>query len=122
MAFDKFDGNVELYKGPNTNSISVITEGHRLFGKNPQATQFTADQANDCFKFMVTKAKEFGAYVDVFCPDLKDKLGKKQNRYTAEEILGFDMTEYNMSFQKGRFGVYLSINKPKSKSSNGMVL
>ena len=118
-----YDGKVELYKGPKTNAIKVIGDGDRLFGTNSKSTQFSADQANDCFKFMVTKAKEFGALVDVFCPDLKEKLGKDNNRFTVEQITSFDMTEYNMSFRKG-YGVYLQIVKAKSDGDNakGMVL
>ena len=106
-----YDGKIELYKGPNTNAIKPIGAGDRYFGTNPNATQFDNSTVADCFQFMVNKAKEKGCKVDVYCPDLMKKLNRTgTNRFTAEELSGFDFTEYTMSFRKG-YGYFLQIVK-----------
>ena len=116
-----YDGKVELYRGPKTNAIKPIGEGDRYFGVTEGATQFSADQASDCFKFMVTKAKQLGSLVDVYCPDLKEQLGKDNNRYTVEQITGFDMTEYSMSFKRG-YGIFLQIVKPTAGATKAKAM
>lgn len=104
-----YDGKIECYRGPVTNAIKPIGEGDRYFGQG--STQFDNSTVADCFQFMVSKAKERGCKVDVYCPDLMKKLNRTgTHRFTVEELSGFDFTEYTMAFKKG-YGYFLQIVK-----------
>ena len=126
MSFSKlYTGKVGLYRMPNAWSIMVVDDTDpRYNAESPNL--FDNSTAIDCFKFMVGKAKEFGnnCKVDAYIPDLSDKLGRKQNRFTVEELAGFDFTEYTMAFKTNKFGTQLMITKPqvKDKGNVGLTL